>query len=199
MYTDDKQRELDEFKKKLRLPLAMGKSLPWDIEVPRVVVTLHDKHDPKNNLTISDCTAHKFSFLPKDLGIVELDFIIKTKDMTEDQVMHLLRANGQELQISLICAPAEEKPDNFQQADLLAQEPMSEAREKAEAAFTAGAAPAGDDVVGQPTLETSAPPDDVVDATFDPTQQEKQPEEAAIIPLKTRARRGSGKAVVVPE
>ena len=180
-YKDGKQRELDEFKKDLRFPKAMGKALPWDMEVPRVVATLHDKHDAKNDLTISDCTAHKFSFLPKELGVVEFDFVIKTKDMTEEQVMHLLRANGQELQISLMCKPPEEKPDNFEQADLLAQKTLSSGAQDAVKEMAKNLA----------ALETDEPPK--VEAAA-PKPAEAEPEKPA-----ARPRRGKAKEIVAPE
>lgn len=147
-YTDEKQRELEEFKRKLKFQ-RINKALPWDWEVPRVVTTLHDEYG-SDDLTISDCTIDKFHFLPKDGGTVEFDFRIKTKELSEGQVIQLLRCNGQECTISVECAPAEEKPDNFQQAELLgnAPEQMSDARKNAEAQFAAGL----------PTLEAEAPP-----------------------------------------
>lgn len=195
-YAAAKQQDIDaNYKPNLKFGL-MG-AVAWDLEIPRTMLTIHDPDG--NDLVLGDGKTNKFKFEMLDGGTVKMSFRCQFPELEEDDVAKMLRALNETVPISLSCKELEEKPDNFQQADLLAQEPMSEAREKAEAAFTAGAAPAGDDVVGLPTLETSAPPDDVVDATFDPTQQEKQPEEAAIIPLKTRARRGSGKAVVAPE
>lgn len=204
LYTDDKQRELDEFKKKLRFPLAMGKALPWNREVPRVVLELHDANDKAHDLVISDCTAHKFNFLPKELGIVVLDFTVKTKDLTENQVMQLLRANGQELKVSLECKPAEEKPDNFQQTMDLGTAPdqQSEAWKAAQAVFTGGA-PAGADKL--PALEASAPPP----AEAPAAKPAKKPKAAAEpkpddVPLAEKQAaaprpRRTGKAIVAPE
>lgn len=180
-YKDGKQRELDEFKKDLRFPKAMGKALPWEMEVPRVVVTLHDKHDAKNDLSISDCVAHKFAFQPKELGVVELEFTVKTKDMTEEQVMHLLRANGQDLPISLVCKPVEEEPDNFEQADLLTQKPLSAGAQDAVKEMAKNLA----------ALETDEPPK--VEAAA-PAPVVAEPEKPA-----PRPRRGRAKEVVAPE
>jgi len=162
-YTDEKQRELDEFKRKTRFP-KINKALPYDMEVPRVIATLHDEIGG-DDLNISDCHLDKFHFLPIDGGTVEFDFRIKTKELSEEQVMQLLRCNGQECVLSVECKPEEEKQDNFQQALELDNKPerMSDARKEAEAAF--GALPA---------LEASAPPDDdVVDASYDPPAAEE--------------------------
>lgn len=158
LYTDDKQRELDEFKKKLRFPRAMGKALPWDLDIPRVVLTLHDEQDDKHSLTVSDCAAHKFAFLPKELGIVELAFTVKTKDLTEEQVMKLLRANGQELKVSMECREADADLDNFEQVDLLSQQNMSPARAEAERQFAAGIPDQAEEIAQ--TLAAAPPPEE---------------------------------------
>lgn len=162
-YTDEKQRELDEFKRKTRFP-KISKALPYDLEVPRVIATLHDEHGDED-LVINDCHLDKFHFLPIDGGTVEFDFRIKTKELSEEQVMQLLRCNGQECVLSVECKPEEEKKDNYQQALELDSKPeaMSDARKAAEAQFKA-----------PPALEASAPPDDsdVVDASFEPPAEE---------------------------
>lgn len=204
LYTDDKQRELDEFKKKLRFPRLFSKAVAYDWEVPRVVATLHDEHDAANSLVISDCTADKFSILAKELGIVELGLRVKTKDLTEDQVMKLLRANGQELNISLECKPAEEKPDNFQQAldmGTPAPDQQSEAWKAANAVFTEP--PPGADNL--PALEASAPPPAEAPAAkpakkSKPTAEPK-PDDAPLAEKQAAAPRPrrTGKTVVAPE
>lgn len=151
-YTDEKQRELEEFKRKLRFPRINPKFLPWDLEIPRVILHMHDAHDADADFLIGDNTADNFKFLPLDGGTVEFSLRIKTKETTEDQVLKLLRANGQEIIISMECAPLEEKLDNYKQAELIAKEPKSEAVLAAEAMFK----PA-------PTV-TTAPVADVADA-----------------------------------
>lgn len=206
LYTDDKQHELDEFKKKLRFPRAMKKALQWDMEVPRVVLTVHDEHEAADSLIINDCTAHKFTFLPKELGIVDLEFTVKTKEMTEGQVMKLLHANGQTLKISLECKPAEEKPDNYQQVYLLGKDPgaMSEARKQAEAQFTGGA-PAADKL---PALEASAPPPAEAPAKPPKADKPAKPAKAAAAPAagtppveqqQEKRPRRTAAAITVPE
>lgn len=193
-YAASKQSDIDaDYKPNLKFGL-MG-AVAWDLEIPRTMLTIHDPDG--RDLVLGDGKTNKFKFEMLDGGTVKMSFRCQFPELEEDDVAKMLRALNETVPISLSCKELEEKPDNFQQADLLAQEPMSEAREKAEAAFTVSA-PAGDAASGLPTLETSAPPDDVVDAEFDPTQQESNPTDEPIIPIK-RARRGSGKAVVAPE
>lgn len=153
-YTDEKQRSLDEFKRKLRFP-RINKALPWNFEVPRVIATLHDEFGG-DDLIVTDCTADKFTFLPIDGGTVELAFRVKTKELSEEQVIQLLRCNGQECIISIEVAAQEESKDYEEQADLLSREPMSDARAEAEKAFhNPVGAQSPEELVG---LEPEAPP-----------------------------------------
>lgn len=156
-YTDDKQRDLDEFKRKLRFQ-RINKAIPWAFEVPRVVATVHDEFGD-DDLIITDCTVDKFTFLPHDGGTVELSFRVKTKELSEEQVIQLLRCNGQECTISVEVAAAEEDQDYAAQADLLSREPMSDARAEAEKAFKNPlGAQSPEELLGLPEVELEEPP-----------------------------------------
>lgn len=169
LYTDDEQRDVEDFKKKLRFP-RIAKPIAWDLEVPRTLLRLHDADNPSDDLVLSDAKTDSFVFEPMEGGTVELSFRVKLKDTSEEQVLKLLRANGQTLPISLECAALEEKPDNFEQADLLTKEPISEARKEAESLF-------------------AKPPTDMALKT-----EESPVQEAAnnVEPI-TKAKRGSGR------
>lgn len=158
-YTAAAQADVEDFKKELRFPrIKIKKGMPWDMEVPRTLLRLHDIDSPDNDLVLSDGTAHKFFFDCLEGGTVKLSFTIKLAKMTEEEQTKLLRANGQTLPISIESAALEEKPDNFEQAEQLSKEPMSEARQNAESQFVK---PAG-----------AASPDAVVDAPL--TKEEKK-------------------------
>lgn len=176
-YKDSEQREIDEFKRVLRFP-RIAKPLVWDLEIPRILSHLHDVDDEANDLVLSGGVADTFKIEMKEGGTVHLSFRIKLAAVDEDQIVKLHRANGQKLRVSVECAEAEEQPDNYEQADLLSREPMSDARAKAESAFSA------------------APPnmDDVVDATFNPPPEvvEADPVVVAMKPRPKRALKSVG-------
>lgn len=134
LYMGDKQADVEGFKKKLRFPL-ITKPIHWGLEITNVILRLHDAHDADDDLVITGGDADNFVLDPMEGGTVDYKFRIKCPEMSEEQVMKLLRANGQNFGISLERAKVEEKPDNFEQADLLTKEPTSPAREKAESLF----------------------------------------------------------------
>lgn len=209
-YTADKQKDIDaDYKPNLKFGL-MG-PVNWDLEIPRTMLTIHDVDG--DHLVLGDGKTNKFKFEMLDGGTVKMSFRCQFSDLEEDDVAKMLRGLNETVPISLSCAPAEEKPDNFKQADLLTQGPISDARKKAEEVFTGGA-PAVGGAEDLPALETSAPPADAAgapaEAVAKPDKKEKPakpakdqsaaageaPPPAAEAP---RARRGSGKTVVAPE
>ena len=132
----DQQREIDGFAKELRFP-RIAKPVHWDLEIPRVILRLHDSTDPHEDLLLERGVADKFVFEMLEGGTVKLAFRVKLAEVSDDQLIKLNRANGQEFLVSFEMAPVEETPDNFEQAMLLAEEPMSDARAMAESAFSA--------------------------------------------------------------
>jgi hypothetical protein len=176
LYMDDEQRDVEDFKKKLRFP-RIAKPIAWELEVPRTILRLHDADNPAEDLILSDAKTDSFVFEPMEGGTVELSFRVKLKDTSEEQVLKLLRANGQTIPISLECAALEEKADNFEQAELLTQEPMSDARANAESMFD------------KPGTDMALKPDDVVDADF----EEVPPAAATNVQPITKAKRGGGR------
>lgn len=133
-YKAGEQGDVEDFKKELRFQ-HIAKPIQWDLKIPRTLLRMHDIDDPREDLVLGDGETDKFQFAMLEGGTVKLAFRVKLPDMTEEQVTKLLRANGQTMPVSLECAPLEDAPDNYEQADLLAQEPMSEARALAESQF----------------------------------------------------------------
>ncbi len=134
LYVGDKQADVEGFKKKLRFPL-IAKPLHWALEIPRVVVRLHDAANADDDLVITGGDADNFVIDPMEGGTVDYKFRIKCPEMSEEQVMKLLRANGQNFQISMEKAKVEEKKDNFEQVEQGSLIPPSPAREAAESHF----------------------------------------------------------------
>jgi len=133
-YTTAQQGDLDEdFFPQLRFPALGAQS--WDLEIQRTVLRLHDIDDDAHDLVISDGKTNKFQFEMLEGGTVKLSFRVQFSKLDEDDVAKLLRANGQAVPVSLHQAAVEDKPDNFEQADLLTQEPHSAARAEAESLF----------------------------------------------------------------
>lgn len=181
-YKAAQQADIDGFKKELRFP-RIAKPVAWDLEIPRTLLRLHDVHDANEDLILSDGTTDNFVFDMLEGGTVKLSCRVKLAEMSEEQVAKLLRANGQEMPISLECAALEEKPDNFEQAELITQEPISPAREKAESMFSA---PPDDQA-----LNVAQSPDDVVDATYiDPATTA-----APVVKAKRGGKRAAGAGI----
>ena len=121
----------DDFKRKLRFPL-LG-VLPWDLELPRTKLTVHDVDG--NDIALHDGRTNKFRIEALDGGTVKLVFRCQFSQPDEDAVASLMRVLQQDVPISLESVALAEEPDNFQQADLLSQAPHSEARKEAESLF----------------------------------------------------------------
>lgn len=133
-YVEAAQGDIDGFKKELRFP-KMYKAVAWNLEIPRTLLRLHDAHNEHDDLVISDGKTDTFVFDMLEGGTVKMSMRVQLPELTDDQVSKLLKLNGQTAVVSLESAPLEENPDNFEQADLLSQEPHSAAREEAENLF----------------------------------------------------------------
>ena len=152
LYDFDKQVDVeDDFKRKLRFPLIGV--LPWDLELPRtrLVVSDVDGYD----ITLADGKTNKFRITALDGGTVKIVFRCQFSAPDEDAVASLMRVLQQSVSIDLESVAPEEKPDNFEQADLLSQEPKSEARREAEALFNPVGAQSPEELIG---LETEPAP-----------------------------------------
>lgn len=102
----------------------------------RMVLELHDEDDERNNLVLTGREVDKFHFQLLPGGTVKLGLRVKLGVMDdEDDLLKLLRAANQQMLVSLHQKAIEEAGDNFEQAEQLAKEPLSEARQKADAAF----------------------------------------------------------------
>ena len=147
LYDFDKQVDVeDDFKRKLRFPL-LG-VLPWDLELPRTKLTVHDAEFPEHDVTLVDGKTNKFRITALDGGTVKLVFRCQFSAPEEDAVAALMRVLQQPVPISLVIEAPAAEPDNFQQADLLGQEPHSEARREAEALFNPIGAQSPEELVG---------------------------------------------------
>lgn len=124
LYEQDRQADIeDEFLRKLRFPLFGV--LPWGLELLRTKLIVHDIDG--NDITLDDGKTNKFRIEALDGGTVKLIFRCQFSAPDEDAVASLMRMLQQDVPISLESAAPIAKPDNFQQADLLSQEPQSEA------------------------------------------------------------------------
>lgn len=203
-YVADRQADVEGFKKKLRFP-RIDNVMKWTQEIPRTLLTLHDSHDAGGDLVLANGHTDKFEFDMLEGGTVKLSCRVRPVELTDEQLLKLNRANGQTLQVSLECAPLEEKADNFEQVEQLSitgAEP-SEARKKLESLFdkppTDMSIANGTDTVSVESVHngSAGQDDDVVDATFieDPDQVETEP--VTIDPPAPKAKRGAKKAAAV--
>lgn len=154
-YVADRQADVEGFKKQLRFP-RIDNAMKWAQEIPRTLLTLHDAHDAGEDLVLANGHTDKFEFDMLEGGTVRLSCRVKLPELTDEQVLKLGRANGQTLPVSLECAPLEEKQDNFQQAELITQEPHSDARKELESLFKA---PPTDMSIANGTDDTEDDPD----------------------------------------
>lgn len=110
--------------------------LTWGLEMGRMVLELHDEDDERNNLVLTGREVDKFQFQLLPGGTVKLGLRVKLGVMDdEEDLLKLLRAANQQMLVSLHQAAMEETGDNFEQAERLSQEPVSDARAEAERAF----------------------------------------------------------------
>lgn len=142
----------------LRFP-SLG-PLNWSLDMGRMTLELHDEDDERNNLVLINRDADKFNFELLPGGTVKLGLRVKVGVVDdEEDLLKLLRAANQQMLVSLHQATIEEAADNFEKADLITQEPKSDARLKADAAFfnPAGAQTPDEVVMAEPDF--SDPPE----------------------------------------
>lgn len=122
-----------DFKPQLKFPL-MG-MVSWELEIPRTLLRIHDCDDEYNDIVLGGGKTNKFKLELMEGGTVKMTFRCQFSEAEEEDIAKLLRVMDQTVPISLQCAAEEEKEDNFEQAESLSREPMSEARQEAESLF----------------------------------------------------------------
>lgn len=135
LYTQEQADMLDgQTFNTLRFP-ELG-PLDWTLTMPRMTLVIHDEDDENESLTLTDREADKFHFSMLTGGTVHLGLRVKVGEVDDEEVvLKLLRASHQQLLVSLHQTAIEEAGDNFDQAEDLSKEPMSDERKKAEKAF----------------------------------------------------------------
>jgi hypothetical protein len=144
----------------LNFPL-MG-PIPWELEIPRTRLQIHDVDNEKHDVVLSGGKTNKFKLTPLQGGTVKFQFRCQFSKPDEDSIAKLMRVMNQKIPVSLDCTDEEAKPDNFAQADLITKAPHSAARDKAESLFdkpgTTLALAAPDQVETEPvTLDPAKP------------------------------------------
>lgn len=119
----------------------------WGLEMSRMELCLHDIDAQENDLVLSGKEIDKVKFSMKPGGTVTLSLRVILGQLDEEDLIKLLRVDNQTISISLTQAPIEEKKDNFEQAELITQEPVSDARKAAEKAFNPVGAQSPEEVV----------------------------------------------------
>jgi hypothetical protein len=108
----------------------------WTLAMTRMTLVIHDEEDESESLTLTDREADKFHFELLPGGTVNLGLRIKVGEIEdEDVLLKLLRTSHRQLLVSLQQQAFDDQLDNFQQAEQLSKEPMSEERKAAEKAF----------------------------------------------------------------
>lgn len=132
-------------------------SFDWTLAMGRMTLVIHDDEDEGESLELTNREADRFSFSLLPGGTVNLGFRIKLGEIEdEDDLLKLLRASNQQLLISLHQAAVEQVQDNFEQAETITKEPISEGRKQAEKAFNPIGAQTPDEVIGD-DQEQAAP------------------------------------------
>lgn len=160
-YGPSKQGDIEaDYFPELLFPL-MG-AVSWGLKLARMELRLHDIDDQENDLLLTGKELDKIEFSMKPGGTVTMSFRVILGQLEEDDLIKLLRVDNQEIQISLTQAPIEEKKDNYEQAELITQEPMSEGRKKAESAFSnpVGAQTPEEVVMAEPDFSDPPNPSD---------------------------------------
>ncbi len=134
LYRADDNKNIDsDHKPHRRFPL-LG-TLPWDLEIPRTLLRIHDADDAANDVVLGGGKTNNFKITPLEGGTVKWSFRCQFSKPDEDAIAKLMRALNQSVPVSLECADEEAKPDNFEQVEQVGKEPHSAAREKAESLF----------------------------------------------------------------
>lgn len=154
-YAPDDQADIEQdYYPNLRFPL-MG-PIAWGLEKSRMTLVVHDAEFPHQDLALTGKDVKDIKLTMKEGGTVSLKLRVVLGKMEEDALLKLLRIDNQTVPISLWQAAMEEEPDNFQQADLLGQEPHSAARAEAESLFNPAGAQSPEELIG---LTPKAPPE----------------------------------------
>jgi len=134
-YAPDDQQDIEQdYYPNLRFPL-MG-PIAWGLEKSRMTLVVHDAEFAAEDLYLIGKDIKDIKLTLKEGGTVSMKLRVVLGQLEEGSLLKLLRIDNQTVPISLWQAAMEEEPDNFEQADLLSQEPKSAAREEAEKAFT---------------------------------------------------------------
>lgn len=134
LYVRDRQSDIEaDYGRKLKFPL-IG-TIPYDLEIPRVKLRVHDCDSDENDVVLIDAKANKFRITPMEGGSVAVAFRVQVSDYDTDVLAALARVLQQVVPISLACEAEEEQGDHFEQVEQLSKEPMSAARLAAEDIF----------------------------------------------------------------
>ena len=108
----------------------------WQLEMGRMVLVIHDEDDEAESLKLVQREADKFNFSLLPGGTVNFGLRVKLGVMDdEDDLIRLLRADNQDMLVSLHQATVEDAIDNFDQAEDAGKEAMSAERAAAEKQF----------------------------------------------------------------
>ena len=173
-YVQDRQRDIEaDYGRKLRFPL-IG-TIPYDLEIPRVRLRVHDCDSEKNDVVLIDGEANKFRLTPMDGGSVAISFRVQFSEYEPEALAALALVQQQVVPISLSAEVEEEQPPTIEdQVEKATQKPKSAARLAADAYF-------------------DEPDDPTLGLPFIPPVPEAQPEAAAegpaaesnVTPIKT--------------
>lgn len=136
LYVQDRQTDIEaDYGRKLRFPL-LG-TMPYDLEMPRVQLRVHDCDSDENDVVLLDGKLNKVRITAMEGGSVAIAFRVQFSDYDTDVLAGLARVLQQTVPISLSCEAEEEKADNFEQVEKVTQAPRSEAWDKANDLFKA--------------------------------------------------------------
>ncbi len=135
LYVQDRQRDIEsDYGRKLKFPL-LG-TMPYDLEVPRVKLRVHDCDSESNDVVLSDGKANKFKIAPMEGGSVAIAFRVQFSDYDTDVLAALARVLQQSVPISLASESSEAEPETIEeQVEKATKKPKSAALLAAEAAF----------------------------------------------------------------
>lgn len=129
-----------------------------------VKLTIHDAEFPERTAVLVDGKIKQFHFEMLDGGTVIVTFTVSFSAPDEDEIAKVRRVLFQTVPVSLEILAPEPKVDNFQQAELLGQEPKSQAVLEAEKHFNPAGAQSPEALVG---LTPEPPPGSGEDAEAD--------------------------------
>lgn len=146
-YAPDDQADIEQdYFPNLRFPL-MG-PIAWGLQKSHMALTVHDAEFPIEDITLDGKDIDKVHFTMKEGGTITLSLRVVLGQLEEDDLIKLLRIDNQRVPISLVQIELVPDPDNFEQADLLSQEPHSEARKEAESLFNPAGAQSPEELIG---------------------------------------------------